>query len=296
MDNPAPPPSLRERLTAELRRVRRRESAIKRDLARIDQIVADSARGPWLLQLAAQAKRGARTLEGTDWSTGEAVSFQFPLDPKRSAREQVERLFAEAKRVVRGRSIAEERLRAAESDLILLQELEAALLAPEVDLETLEARFTEHFARVIQKREARVVRRERKLPYRAFVCSGDVLALVGRDAKRNDETTTQHAKPWHLWLHARGVTGAHVIGALARNTEATSELLVDCAHLAAHFSSAKDEPIVDVSYTERRFVRKPRKSPVGSVVLDREKVLPLRVDADRLRRLLATETFPEGAS
>jgi predicted ribosome quality control (RQC) complex YloA/Tae2 family protein len=66
-------------------------------------------------------------------------------------------------------------------------------------------------------------------------------------------------------------------------------VLVDAAHLAAHFSDAKDEGVVEVQYTPRKYVRKPRGSAPGAVVVEREKVIVLRRDEETLRRLLAGE-------
>ena len=92
-----------------------------------------------------------------------------------------------------------------------------------------------------------------------------------------------------LWLHARGVTGAHVIVPLAKGKSYSPETLVDAATLAAYFSDLRGERVVDVLYTPRRFVHKRKGSPVGSVTLGREKVIGVRIEAARLRRLLASE-------
>ena len=68
-----------------------------------------------------------------------------------------------------------------------------------------------------------------------------------------------------------------------------SDRLVDAAHLAAHFSEAREEIVVEIQHTERRHLRKPRGSAPGLVVVDREKVLVLRVERERVARLLAAE-------
>jgi predicted ribosome quality control (RQC) complex YloA/Tae2 family protein len=67
------------------------------------------------------------------------------------------------------------------------------------------------------------------------------------------------------------------------------DLLIDAAHAAAHFSESRGETTVDVSYTPRRYVRKPKGSPPGLVVLDREKVVRLQLEAARLAKLLQSE-------
>ncbi len=76
---------------------------------------------------------------------------------------------------------------------------------------------------------------------------------------------------------------------LAKNQSCPGEVLADAAHLAAHFSDARDEAVVDVQYTARRHLRKPRGSAPGLVVVDREKVIAVRIEAHVLRALLESE-------
>jgi predicted ribosome quality control (RQC) complex YloA/Tae2 family protein len=131
-----------------------------------------------------------------------------------------------------------------------------------------------------------------RLPYRRFVASGGRAVLVGRGAADNDALTLRHARPHDLWLHARGRPGAHVVVPLDRGASCPAEVLVDAATLAAHFSDARGEPVVEVQYVARRFVRKPRGAAPGAVAVEREKVLAVRLEPARLARLLASETLP----
>lgn len=100
---------------------------------------------------------------------------------------------------------------------------------------------------------------------------GEFPVLVGRSAKEND-LLVRHASPNDLWLHARGVPGAHV---LIKNggRPVPEDVLRRAAQLAAWFSKARGERKVEVSYTEARYVRKPKGSPPGMVRLLREQVL-----------------------
>jgi predicted ribosome quality control (RQC) complex YloA/Tae2 family protein len=100
---------------------------------------------------------------------------------------------------------------------------------------------------------------------------GDFTVLVGRSAKEND-LILRRASPNDLWLHARGVPGAHV---LIKNggRRVPEEILLQAAKLAAWYSKARGERKVEVSYTEARYVRKPKGSPPGMVTLLREEVL-----------------------
>jgi predicted ribosome quality control (RQC) complex YloA/Tae2 family protein len=121
------------------------------------------------------------------------------------------------------------------------------------------------------------------------VTPGGARILVGKGAAQNDRLTFQTARPHDLWLHPKDRTGAHVIVPLAKNATIAPELLIDAAHLAAHFSDARGETIVDVQYAPRRYLRKPRGSPPGFVVVDREKVIAVRLERGRVERLLESE-------
>jgi predicted ribosome quality control (RQC) complex YloA/Tae2 family protein len=66
-------------------------------------------------------------------------------------------------------------------------------------------------------------------------------------------------------------------------------VLVEAAHLAAHFSEARDESQVEITYVQRRHVRKPRGSPPGLVVVARDKTLVLRRSQQLIARLLERE-------
>ncbi|MGQ9700752.1 MAG: NFACT RNA binding domain-containing protein, partial [Candidatus Bipolaricaulaceae bacterium] len=100
---------------------------------------------------------------------------------------------------------------------------------------------------------------------------GKFTVLVGRSAQENDRLV-RRASPNDLWLHARGVPGAHV---LIKNggRPVPEDTLRRAAELAAWFSKARGERKVEVSYTEARYLRKPKGSPPGMVTLLREQVI-----------------------
>ncbi|HTN91167.1 MAG TPA: NFACT RNA binding domain-containing protein, partial [Sorangium sp.] len=138
-------------------------------------------------------------------------------------------------------------------------------------------------------RGARAGRAAPRRPFHAFRSASGAAILVGRGAADNDALTTKHARPHDLWLHAKGVSGSHVVVPLPRGASCPADVLVDAATLAAHFSDARGEAVCEVSYVPRRHVRKPRGAAPGAVTFDREKVIAVRVEAERLSRLLATK-------
>ena len=98
--------------------------------------------------------------------------------------------------------------------------------------------------------------------------------LIGKNDVQNDELTLHIAKPGDLWFHVYGSPGSHVV--LRRNTREETiphHVIEHTARLTAWFSKQKHSLKVPVNYTEKRYVRKPRKSPPGLVVIEREKTL-----------------------
>ena len=78
---------------------------------------------------------------------------------------------------------------------------------------------------------------------------------VGRAGADNDALTFQVARPHHLWLHARGLPGAHVVVPLDRKEEIPPEVLLDAAHLALHHARGAGSNRGEVAWTRARLVR-----------------------------------------
>ena len=64
------------------------------------------------------------------------------------------------------------------------------------------------------------------------------------------------------------------------------ETLLDAAHLAVHFSRARNASRAEVHYTQAKHVQKSKGAPAGQVHLAQYKTLHLRLEAERLERLL----------
>lgn len=290
-------------------RIERRVEAIARDLSNIEEAGRVASQASWLVAEAKRAPRGARELVVTDWTTGEPVPLTVALDPSKGATEQVEAMFRRAKRLRLGARIAEDRHAQAVAQRDRLREvrraLEGAADRPAIEELAREAKraaprdvalATPSEATSGTKPGARAGTGKRaaegaktRAPYRAFFARSGRRVLVGKGAADNDALTLKVARPHDLWLHAKDRTGAHVVVPLDKGRTCPADDLVDAAHLAAHFSDARGEAVIDVQYAPRRHLRKPKGSAPGFMIVDREKVLVLRVDADATRALLERE-------
>ena len=92
--------------------------------------------------------------------------------------------------------------------------------------------------------------------------------LVGKKSTDNDHLTFRIAKSHDAWLHAADYPGSHVV---VRNPSKERDLdeatLVKAAQLAAYFSQARNSSKVEVHYTKRKHVTKPRRAKPGLVRL-----------------------------
>ncbi len=272
------------------RRLLRRAEAVRADLAKIDGADRYIADGQLLLGAMHSIARGAREATLDDWSTGELRQRTLALDPSKTVQAQAQALFHRGKRLARGATQVLTRLEDTERRIDRLARIREELDAIDERgaLAKMEARLVAEgiAAGKPAARGRRGADEPKRKPYVTYRI-GERTVLVGRGAKDNDELTTKVARAWDLWLHAKGKAGAHVVVPLEKGKSAPPELLIDAAHLAAHFSDARGEAIVEVQWAERRHVRKPKGAAPGAVLVDREKVVVLRVDPERTQRLLA---------
>ncbi len=109
-------------------------------------------------------------------------------------------------------------------------------------------------------------------PFREFRTENFKI-LVGKSSKNNDELTQKHAHKEDLWLHAKDVSGSHVIVKYQAGKPFPVTVIEKAAQLAAFYSKRKTDSLCPVIYTPKKFVRKPKGSAPGSVVVEREKVM-----------------------
>lgn len=102
--------------------------------------------------------------------------------------------------------------------------------------------------------------------------SDGFLLLIGKNSRQNEEVTFREAGGNDLWLHARGVPGAHVIIKSA-GREVPRRTLEEAARLAAYYSQARGNTTVPVDYTQQRYVRHMKGGGPGMVIYERERTL-----------------------
>ena len=285
---PRPSP-LRAPAKAKARALKRTLAKVEREVARADGATELRQRADLLKAHAHRWAAGDGTLEVTDFYADPPTTRQLTVDPSSGPSAEADAAFHRARRFERGAALGRERLRELRGRLEALE----AWLGEEPDDPALrsawEDRAVDHGLRTTGADAPSRRGSPQRLPYRRFRGAGDRAILVGRGARDNDELTLRVARPWDLWLHAKGRRGAHVVVPLEKKEACPPDLLADAATLAAHFSDAHGDALVEVSYCPRRYVHKRKGDPPGAVRPEREKIFAVRMDSSRVRAMLERE-------
>jgi len=295
--------ALREQLGATLRkgidRLERREVAMLADLAKAGEAEIYRKYGDLLLAHAWELPgRGATSVTlSDDFEDGSPLTIT--LLPTLDGKQNAARFYKQHKRLTGGKKRIHERIATTRTALeharARLAELHARDLA---GLRALVASLPPELrptpgetARARARRRNEDVAEAAALPYREYrSLAGDVI-LVGKSAGENDTLTFRVARGNDLWMHTRDAPGAHVVvrrrGSAAGATGLSEATMLDAATLAAHNSPLGGEAQVDVTYTAAKNLRKPRGAPPGLVYVSDARTLRVRMDPERLARLLA---------
>jgi predicted ribosome quality control (RQC) complex YloA/Tae2 family protein len=257
-----------------LRLLERRLAAAQRRLAKLSDASAGAAaeaaalrwRADLILAHLAQVPRGASSvrLPGFDGS-----SVDIALDPSLPPPENARRLYDEARKRDRAAARVPALIRGAEHVRAGLAELLTRARSGTAEADEVAAALESG-----RPTRSAGLRAERAPPYRRYRTSGGLEVRVGRNRQSNDDLTFRHSAPNDIWLHARDAAGSHVIlrwhDAVA-NPPAGD--LAEAALLAALHSRARSSGVVPVDWTRRKYVRKPRRAPPGTVVPDRVRTI-----------------------
>ncbi|WP_317172715.1 NFACT RNA binding domain-containing protein [Echinicola salinicaeni] len=110
------------------------------------------------------------------------------------------------------------------------------------------------------------------LPFKRLELEGFEV-LIGKSAKANDQMLRYYSWKDDLWLHAKDVSGSHVIIKFKSGQTIPKSTIERAAELAAFYSKNKNESLAPVIYTPCKYVRKVKGSPAGAVMVDKEKVI-----------------------
>lgn len=112
---------------------------------------------------------------------------------------------------------------------------------------------------------------DEQLPFHTLEIQGYPV-WIGKNAKSND-TLVQKAHKEDVWMHARKVAGSHLVIRMGNDKGMPPKsVLLEAASYAAYNSKARGSKLAPVIITKKKYVRKPKGSPPGAVLVDKEEV------------------------
>jgi predicted ribosome quality control (RQC) complex YloA/Tae2 family protein len=256
----------RVRLQKEIAQREKLRSHLDKDLAAHGNADEHKRIGDLLLANIGREKRRGNKVTLTDYFAEDMPLIELELDGNSTLQDEAARRF---NRYTKARRAAQE-----------IAQRRAAL---EQELETLRARQSE-FESIINARdqaklenfwgEAKAQTSSAKGRQKAadsvpgarrYRSSDGYEILVGRAARDNDYLTFRVARPYDLWLHAADYPGSHVVIRNPTRADIPHRTIIEAAQLAAAFSQARRDAKVDVHYTQRKFLSKPKGAAPGLV-------------------------------
>jgi predicted ribosome quality control (RQC) complex YloA/Tae2 family protein len=276
-----------ERIERKLKRARSLAHGLQQRLEASDDAERVRLDGEALKSNLHLVQRGMERIELPDPFGEEGAVRVVAIDARRSPRENLELLFERYKKLLRAHATVESELALATQRVRELEEF-AANVESAPDPLALDAQGVER-GLLDAPQEADVRKRaapEPRKPYRRFVGSRGSEIRVGKTARDNDDLTQHHCRGNDVWLHTADAPGSHVVLVLEKNAEPDSEEVLDAAHLAVHFSPLRGATRANVHVARGKQVHKPRGAKPGLVMLSGGKSLAVRMQPERLKRLL----------
>ncbi len=286
---------LRRILQTQRDRCLRKAEALRTEQATLDEAQRLRREADALLAFQADVPPNARSVTLPDaWAEEDGATLTIALDPQYSAVENANRRYTRYHKLQRAAGLLPEQIETNEVELAQIEQLLNDLALAETSVEVslvrsevavagyirggAEARRLEKERRLKGGKKGRMGKGGKPIPPRAPEggqplrrrLSGDLIALVGKNSRQNEEITFHQAGPNDLWLHIRGAAGSHVI-LKTGGRPAPEEALREAAALAAWYSQLRGERDAQVDYTEARYVRHMKGGGPGLVTYERER-------------------------
>lgn len=224
-------------------------------------------------------KRGMHEITVPDWENN-GKDRKVSLDPQLEPKTEIARRFQKSRKLQRGIPHQKKQL-----DKTLLEENRLSRnlqsLSKVTTLEELE-QWRDETGFIINPSVKKPSTPLPKRPYREFRSQSGLKIWVGKNAKDNDKLSFHLANGSDWWLHARDVSGSHVVIRVEKGSEPDPGCLQDAIQLALHYSKAKGEG--DVCITQCKYLAKIKGRP-GAVSVSKQRTVYGRVDPERFQQI-----------
>lgn len=283
---------VRKVLQTQRDRCKRKAELLRQELANIEESNRYRLQGELLLAHQHEVQQGQSSVELENFFDGEGRIVTVPLDPRFDAVGNANRLFNKYHKLRRAAQLVPSQIEENNVELATVEQLLADLMlaetAKEVELVKAEVQSAGYIRGKAIKLDKRAQKAAKKgkggkqakgkpvppgggVPIHMQSRDGFTI-IVGKNSRQNEDVTFHQGTANDIWLHARGVPGAHVI-VKAAGRDVPRSTIDQAAQLAAYYSQARGSTTAPVDYTLQKHVRHMKGGGPGMVIYDREKTL-----------------------
>src|SRR6266516_671922 len=287
---------IRKVLQAQLERCKRKSALLQQELAVSEEANRFRLQAELLLAYQHEVRQGQSSVMLQNFFEVEASPSEvtIPLDPRFDAVGNANRLFHKYHKLRRALSLVPGQIEQNATELATIEQLLADLILADTPAEVALVKAEVQSAGYIrgpkavaasvsgtrkQSRKGKSGKQQKGKPVPPgggvplHIQSHDGFTiLIGKNSRQNEEVTFHQASANDIWLHVRGVPGAHVI-VKAEGRDIPRSTLEQAASLAAYYSQARGSTSVAVDYTLQRHVRHMKGGGPGMVLYEREKTI-----------------------
>ncbi|MBO4251264.1 MAG: NFACT family protein [Clostridia bacterium] len=253
---------LRSRLSgivsAGLKKCKKRHNAVLSRLKDAENAEENRLKGELILSNIYKIKTGETEAELDNYYDG--TKIVVALDKKLSPSKNAEAYYKKYNKQKRSLASLTPQKESAEEEVRYLESVESELSLCDSlsDLKAVEEELAlSGFIRKPSQRKGTKTETEKPRIYDIYGFN----VKVGRNNAENDKITFS-AKPWDLWLHAKEHHSSHLVLETG-GKKIPDRVLVAAAEICAYYSQGREGGKTEIAYCERKFVKKPKRSPLG---------------------------------
>jgi predicted ribosome quality control (RQC) complex YloA/Tae2 family protein len=287
---------IRKVLQTQRDRCKRKAVLLQQELSALGEAAQYRLRAELLLAHQHEVQQGQTDVTLQNYFESEdqehAPTLTFSIDPRFDAIGNANRLFNKYHKLRRAAALLPAQIEQNSAELATIEQLLADLMLADtpaevalVKAEVQTAGYLRGAPKLQEKKTQKTPRKGKKgkpltgksippgggVPLRLPSRDGFTI-LIGKNSRQNEEVTFHQATANDIWLHARGVPGAHVV-IKAAGREIPHSTIEQAASLAAYYSQARGTTTAPVDYTLQRHVRHMKGGGPGMVIYEKERTL-----------------------
>ncbi len=252
----------------QIKKLQKRIGNVENDITKAADYETYKTYGELLQINFGKIKKGMESITVSNMFDSSEIEVTIKLDKTLSPNENAEKYFKKHRKGREGLELLKRRLDITIGELAQTKQILSEL---ELQFQNAKEKYVSEISAMLPREHIKAIKIER-LPYREHQLSTGLTIFIGRDGADNDRTTFEFCKPFELWFHASQCAGSHVVMKYPNKSFEPSKLEIEeTAAIAAFHSKARNDSMVPVIYTLRKYVRKPRKAKPGLVIVEREK-------------------------